>query len=59
MPSCVSTCKETGPEQSVVDRETWVNIMSSDISNILPSVLKARPALQDGQWSISRGYVVF
>ena len=31
------------------------NIMSSGISNLLPSVLKAGPALQDGQWAISYG----
>ena len=29
------------------------NIMSSGISNLLPSVLEVRPALQDGQWVIS------
>ena len=29
--------------------------MTSGISNILPSVLKARPALQDGKCAVSHG----
>ena len=37
-----------GTEQTV-DQRDGGNIMSSGIADVLPSVLKARPALQDGE----------